>query len=74
MFVIKGSVYVHSPKGYIKCVLHRKKVKGIDAYHLVETKVAIPELPEEYDALTFSEIIARYGADAVDDDAEREGS
>lgn len=74
MIGIKGSVYVRSSKGYTKCVLHKKQIRGRDVYSLVETKVVIPELPEEYEVLVFPEVIARYGAEAVDDDAEKEGS
>lgn len=68
MIVIKGSVYVRSEKGYTKCVLHKKTIKGREVFSLTETKVSVPELPSEYDTLTLPEVIARYGANAVDDD------
>lgn len=69
MVVIKNNVYIRGEKGYVKCVLHKKTVRGREVFSLVETKVTIPELPQQYDNMTLPEIIARYGADAVDDDA-----
>lgn len=72
MIVIKGSVYVHSHRGYTKCVLHKRQLQGQDVYNLVETKVVISELPEDYEVLTYDEVIARYGAGAAINDAESE--
>lgn len=73
MVVIKGNVYVRHPKGYAKCVLHKKDVDGRMAYYLAETKVTIDALPEQYDNMTLPEIIAKYGIDAVNDDEVEEG-
>ncbi len=67
MIVIKDNVYVRGPKGYVKCVLHRKDARGQPVYFLVETKVIIPELPIEYQNMTLSEVIAKYGNSAVVD-------
>lgn len=69
MIVIKNAVYVRNPKGYAKCVLHKKEINGRPVYSLAETKVIINELPKEYAVMTLPEIIAKYGVDAVDDDA-----
>ncbi|MCM1233017.1 MAG: hypothetical protein NC489_23075 [Ruminococcus flavefaciens] len=69
MYSIKNAIYVQSVKGYNKCVLHKQQVDGRTVYHLVETKINLPELPKDFSVLTLPEIIAKYGRDAVDDDA-----
>lgn len=73
MVVISGNVYVQAPKGYVKCVLHKRTVHGRDVYYLVETKVLLPELPEAYETLTLPEIISRYGNTAVSEAKGKEG-
>ena len=69
MIVIKDAVYVRGARGYIKCDLHKSRIKGKDVYALVETKATISTLPKDYAVLTLPEIIAKYGRFAIDDDA-----
>lgn len=72
MYIIKNAIYVKHVSGYVKCVLH--KSMGVDKpqYYLVATKVVLDELPQNYEVVTMSEIIARYSNEAVLDTASRE--
>lgn len=68
MIVFRDSVYLASTEGYTLCVLHKKRVNGQYVYRLKETATRIQKLPEDYAVMTFPEVVAKYGTDAVDDD------
>ena len=68
MIVIKDAIYVRNTRGYVKCDLHKAKVKDKDTYSLVETKATISALPKDYAVMTLPEIVAKYGRAAIDDD------
>lgn len=70
MIVVRNSIYVPHANGYVKCVLHKCDVDGRCCYYLATTKVMLDTLPAEYDCMTMDEIVAKYGVDAVDDDAD----
>lgn len=73
MIVINDAVYVRSASGYTKCEIHKKKLKGRDVFSLKETSSTVKTLPANYENLTLPEIWARYGQDAIDDDAKTAG-
>lgn len=69
MIVINDAVYVRSASGYTKCEIHKKR----GTFYLKETSSTVKTLPANYENLTLPEIWARYGQDAIDDDAKTAG-
>lgn len=64
MIVIDNEIYIERANNYVKCDL---MVNSNGAYYLRETEHTIRRFPNNFESLTWKELLARYGNLAVHD-------